>query len=99
MITAKMGVKDLISNLNKLNEFDYIEIEDKKSKKLKGVFISAKLAMEFKKFLEEKSDKETEEKLKAFRNMIKLSDRKNPFLEQFDKDDPKILQKVKGMSE
>ncbi len=94
----KVGIRDLIRNSNILKEYDYVEIEDKKTKELRGVFLSQKMAKEFKKFLEEKKQKKIQEKLDAIENIVKnANSSKNPFLEQFKKDDPKVLQKVKGM--
>lgn len=42
-----------------------------------------------------------QEKLEAFNNILKFVETSQPnkFLEQFDKDDNKVLQKVKGMME
>jgi len=45
------------------SEYDYIDIEDRKSHEYKGVFISAKYADEVKDFLEKKLAKEKKEKL------------------------------------
>ncbi len=38
-----------------------------------------------------------EEKLEALQRIVNSSKEPNPFMEQFDPSDPKVLQKVKGM--
>lgn len=42
---------------------------------------------------------ERQKKLKAFTDLTKIikESRPNPFLEQFESDDPKVIQKVKAM--
>jgi len=71
-MTTKIGIRDLVRNSNILNKYDFVEVEDKKTRKLKGVFISADLAEEFKKFIEEKKRKKVEAKLKAFNSITPL---------------------------
>jgi hypothetical protein len=65
----RVDIRELPQNVDKLDGVDYIEVEDKKEKKLQGIFISYRLADEFKKFLEEKKQKEIDEKLKALDRM------------------------------
>ncbi len=62
-MTTKIGIRELSRNSNILDAYDYVEIEDKKTHEFKGLFISAKYADEFKKFLELKIQKEHQEKL------------------------------------
>lgn len=62
-MTTKIGIRELSRNSNILNNYDYIEVEDKKTHEFKGLFISAKYAQEFKSFLENKLKLEQEEKL------------------------------------
>ncbi len=62
-MTKKIGVRELARNIKILDEYDLIEIEDKKSKKSKGIFVSNKYADEIKKLIEEKEKKEKERKL------------------------------------
>ncbi len=100
MAIMRIGIRDLIRNSNILKDYDYVEIEDKKTKQFRGVFLSEKMAKEFKKYLEEKRQKKIQDKLDAIENIVQsVNTSKNPFLEQFDKDDPKVLQKTKGMME
>ena len=100
MATIRVGIRDLIRNSNILKKYDYVEIEDRKTHQLRGVFLSREMAKEFKKYLEEKKKKRIQEKLNALDNIVKFAkSSKNSFLEQFEKDDFKVLQKVKGSME
>ncbi len=64
----RMGIREIARNLKLLDKFDYIEVEDKKTHKIKGIFISGKYLDEIKeivrKIIEEKKKKEVEEILK-----------------------------------
>jgi len=59
----QVGVREFTKNFNKLQDIDMIEIIDKKSSALKGLYISAKEALKVKKLLEESRKKEKEKKL------------------------------------
>ncbi len=59
----KMGVREFAKDFNKLQEFDIIEIIDKKTNTLKGIFLSKKEALKYKEFLEKEKKKKKEEKL------------------------------------
>ena len=63
MTKTIMSIRELTRNGNMFNKYDYIDIEDKKSKDYKGVFVSAKYANLVKKFLEEQILKEKQNKL------------------------------------
>ena len=58
-----MSIRELTRNGSMFGEYDYIDIEDRKSHAYKGVFVSVKYADDVKKFLEKKQDKEKQEKL------------------------------------
>ncbi|PHS36841.1 MAG: hypothetical protein COB07_11995 [Sulfurovum sp.] len=62
-MTTTMSIRELTRNGSMFAEYDYIDIEDRKSHEYKGVFISAKYADEVKDFLEKKLAKEKKEKL------------------------------------
>ena len=53
-MTAKLGVREIVRNFNILESYDYVEIEDKKTHKLKGLFVSAELLDEVKEFVDKK---------------------------------------------
>ena len=59
----QIGVREFTKNFNKLQDIDIIEIIDKKSNALKGLYISSKEALKVKKLLEESRKKEREKKL------------------------------------
>ena len=58
-----MSIRELTRNGSMFGEYDYIDIEDRKSHEYKGVFISAEYADDVKKFLEKKVAKIKQEKL------------------------------------
>jgi len=53
-MTTTLSIRDLARNTNILQEYDYVDVEDKKSHEYKGLFISPKYADEFRKLLEKK---------------------------------------------
>lgn len=53
-MTARFGVREIIRNFNILENYDYVEIEDKKTHNLKGLFVSAELLDEVKNFIDKK---------------------------------------------
>jgi len=66
-MTTIVGIRDLVRNIDMLQKYDYVDIEDKKTHEYKGLFLSPSHAKEFKKYLEEKRKKEKEEKLSRLR--------------------------------
>ena len=62
-MTTKIGVRELSRNSNVLDGYDYVEIEDKKTHEFKGLYVSAKYADDFKKFLDLKIEKEYQDKI------------------------------------
>jgi len=62
-MTTTMSIRELTRSGSKIADYDYIDIEDRKSHEYKGVLISAKYADEVKRFLEKKLAKEKQEKL------------------------------------
>ena len=65
-MTASIGIRDIVRNTSILDEYDIVEIEDKKTKKRKGLFISSKYADDVKRFIEAKEQEAREKKLAAF---------------------------------
>lgn len=53
-MTTTLSIRDLTRNTNILQQYDYVDVEDKKSHEYKGLFISPKYADEFRKLLEKK---------------------------------------------
>ncbi len=58
-----MSIRELTRSGSKIADYDYIDIEDRKSHEYKGVLISAKYADDVKAFLEKKIAKEKQKKL------------------------------------
>jgi len=63
MMTTTMSIRELTRNGNMMGQYDYIDIEDRKSHEYKGVLISAKYADMVKAFLEEKVKKERQKRV------------------------------------
>lgn len=57
-MTTTVSIRELSRNTNILANYDYIEIEDRKTHEFKGLFVSPHLAVEVKKFIEEKLENE-----------------------------------------
>ena len=53
-MTITVGMRDLVRNSNILQDYDYVDIEDKKTHEYKGLLISPRYADEFRKLLEQK---------------------------------------------
>lgn len=64
-MTKSMSVRDLTRSGSSLFDYDYIDIEDKKANEYKGVFVPRQYAEEVKKFLDEKLERERNDKLNA----------------------------------
>ncbi len=77
-MTTVVGMRELARNSNILDGYDYVDVEDKKTHKYKGLFVSPKYADEFKSFLEAKNAKEIQEQLdeiKRFAGTMECEDR------------------------
>ena len=66
-MTTILGIRDLARNIDKLTQFDYVEIEDKKTKEYKGLFLSPPFAKEFKEYLAQKTKNQKNDKLARLR--------------------------------
>ncbi|KIM11823.1 MAG: hypothetical protein KU37_02915 [Sulfuricurvum sp. PC08-66] len=64
-MTTRLGVRDIVRNFNILEKYEYVEIEDKKSHTLKGLFVSAHLLEDVKQFIDAKLAMEKKQKLDA----------------------------------
>jgi len=63
-VSIKVGVKEFIKDFNKLQNVDIVEIIDKKTNNLKGIYLSKEEAQRVKKLLEKEKEKEKKEMLK-----------------------------------
>ena len=62
-MTTTMSIRELTRNGSMFGQYDYIDIEDKKSNEYKGVFISSKYADRVKAFLEKEILKQQKKEL------------------------------------
>ena len=76
--TTTMSICELTRSGKKLKEYDYIDIEDRKSHDYKGVFVPEKYADEVKAFLEKRLAKEQRnrvEDIMRFAGTIRIEER------------------------
>ena len=73
-MTKKVGIREVSRNFSILDEYDYVEIEDKKTHEIKGMFISSKYIEEFKNFLDQKKQEKLD-RLKKFSGKGKIYNR------------------------
>lgn len=64
-MTTSMSIRDLTRSGSVLMDYDYIDIEDKKSNEYKGVFVPKYLAAEVKEFIDKKLAKQKEDKKRS----------------------------------
>ena len=93
MMTIKVGIRELARNSNILDDYDYVEVEDKRTHEYKGLFISPKYADEFKKFLEAKISKKNKDK---FDRVMKYAG-KGKIEERFDNLSPSEIKAKKSL--
>ena len=91
----KVGIRELARNSNILDGYDYIEVEDKKTHKYKGLFVSPKYAEEFKSFLEEKEAKAIQEQLDEIMQFVGSNEMKERYRGLDDKELMREVAKAK----
>ena len=77
-VTTTVGIRELSRNSKLLEQYDYVDVEDKKTHEYKGLFISPKYADEFKKLLEKKISKDIQKRLdeiEKFAGSIEMEER------------------------
>ena len=89
-MTTMVGIRDLARNIDMLQNYDYVDIEDKKTHEYKGLFLSPCYAKEFKEYLEQKSKKEKEDKL----SRLKAYAGKGSIDEKYDRISSKALKEL-----
>ena len=62
-MTTTIGVRDISRNINMLQDYDYVDIKDKKTQEYKGLLVSNKYADEIKAFLNKKLKQEKQKEL------------------------------------
>lgn len=76
-MTMKVGMRELARNSKILDEYDYVEIEDKKTHEYKGILVSPKYAQSIKAFLDKQiaSAKQKElDEIMAFAGAIEMDE-------------------------
>jgi len=76
--TTTMSIRELTRSGKKLKEYDYIDIEDRKSHDYKGVFVVEKYADEVKAFLEKRLKKERDKRvdeIMRFAGTVRIEER------------------------
>lgn len=62
-MTTTLSIRELTRSGSMLSEYDYIDIEDRKSHQYKGVFVPLHHAAEVKEFLQKKIEAEQQRKI------------------------------------
>ena len=77
-MAMRIGIREFTRNSSLLDESDFIEIEDKKTKKLKGAFISEKYLDDVRKLIEKREREEKKKELDfimKYAGSIEIEDR------------------------
>jgi hypothetical protein len=69
-MTTTVGIRELSRNSKLLEQYDYVDVEDKKTHEYKGLFISPKYADEFKKYLNKKITQEKIERIDKLMHFV-----------------------------
>ena len=77
-MTTTMSIRELTRNGNMMAQYDYIDIEDRKSHEYKGVFVPARYSEMVKEFLRQKAEEEKQKQLDEimqFAGKVQIEDR------------------------
>ena len=69
-----IGIRELVRNSKIIENYDYVEIEDKKTHEKKGILISPKYADEFKKLLDKKISQAKQAKVDRIMQFAGIAD-------------------------
>ncbi len=69
-----IGIRELVRNFKIIENYDYVEIEDKKTHEKKGLLISPKYADEFKKLLDKKISQAKQAKVDRIMQFAGIAD-------------------------
>ena len=78
-MTKRIGIREVTRNFSILDEYDYVEIEDKKTHKIKGMFVSEKLLDDVREFLRDKKAKEIQEQLDEMSQFVGSMEREDRY--------------------
>lgn len=71
---TSVGIRELLRNPDLLAQYDYLDIEDKRSHKYKGLFVAPKYAREMKEYLRRKIAGERQRDLKEIMDFAGIVD-------------------------
>ncbi len=77
-MTTTMSIRELSRSTNIIGDYDYIDIEDKKTHQYKGVIVPAKYADDVKKYLKKKLEREKQERIEGimqFAGTVQIQER------------------------
>ena len=69
-MNIEVGVREFVKDFNKFQNVDMVEIVDKKTKTLKGIYLSAEEALKVKHLLEKEKEKERKKRLEKFMKYV-----------------------------
>ncbi len=69
-MTAKVGIRDIVRNFSMLDDYDFVEIEDKKTHKRKGMFVSEKYVDEVKEMLKERQKSKKQKEIDEMKDYV-----------------------------
>jgi hypothetical protein len=78
-MTKRVGIREVTRNFSILDEYDYVEIEDKKTHKVKGIFVSEKYLDDVREFLEDKRAREIQEQLDEMSRFVGSMEREERY--------------------
>ena len=73
-MTKRLGVREIVRNFSMLEDYDFVEIEDKKTHKLKGAFISSRLLGDVKEIIEKKEKERKQKRLDDIMQFVGIVD-------------------------
>ncbi len=62
-MTKRIGIREVTRNFSILDNYDYVEIEDKKTHKIKGMFVSEGLLEDVREYIEQKAKEKKQKKI------------------------------------
>jgi hypothetical protein len=69
-MTKRLGIREITRNFSVLEEFDYVEVEDKKTHHIKGLFVSVEFLDAVKALINQKIEDKKKRELEAFSQYV-----------------------------
>lgn len=96
-MTTTVGIREIARDINLLNNYDYVDVEDKKSHDYKGLFVSPKYAGWVKKMIEEQIADQKQKKIDELFVFVGIAD--GDATDISDKDMKSVKAKIKSRNE